>query len=63
MTRWRKSSRSSGDAGGEACVEVDFSGPSAALRDSKNPEETIKLSGRGFHAFVGLACRYGDPAR
>lgn len=35
-TRWRKSSRSS--AGNNAnCVEVAFTGPTAGIRDSKNP--------------------------
>lgn len=63
MTRWRKSSRSSGDNGGATCVEIDFDGPTAALRDSKNPGETIFFSGSSFRAFVGLACRYGDAAR
>ncbi|MGH3760979.1 DUF397 domain-containing protein [Actinophytocola sp.] len=35
--RWRKSSFSGGEGGGnDACVEVALSGPAAALRDSKN---------------------------
>jgi hypothetical protein len=35
--RWRKSSFSGGEGGGnDNCVEVAFSGAMAALRDSKN---------------------------
>ncbi|TWP53026.1 DUF397 domain-containing protein [Lentzea tibetensis] len=62
MSRWRKSSRS-GATDNSECVEIDFTGPTAVLRDSKNPAETIFFSGSSFRAFVGLACRYGDAAR
>lgn len=34
---WRKSSRSSQDGSNGACVEVAFTGPAIAVRDSKNP--------------------------
>lgn len=35
--RWRKSSYSSGNGGGnDNCVEVAFGGQAAAIRDSKN---------------------------
>lgn len=34
---WRKSSRSSG-ASNANCVEVAFTGPAVAVRDSKNPD-------------------------
>ncbi|WP_123748214.1 DUF397 domain-containing protein [Saccharothrix texasensis] len=34
---WRKSSRSNG-ASNANCVEVAFTGPAVAVRDSKNPE-------------------------
>lgn len=34
--RWRKSSRSNGEAGSN-CVEVAFVGQAVALRDSKHP--------------------------
>lgn len=37
---WRKSSFSNGEAG-SACVEVAFTGPAAALRDSKNPDGPV----------------------
>jgi hypothetical protein len=33
---WRKSSRSGGGINGD-CVEVAFSGPAVAVRDSKSP--------------------------
>jgi hypothetical protein len=34
---WRKSSRSGGNGDNGACVEVAFTGPVVALRDSKGP--------------------------
>jgi hypothetical protein len=35
--RWRKSSFSGGEGGGnDNCVEVAFAGPATAVRDSKN---------------------------
>jgi hypothetical protein len=35
--RWRKSSFSGGEGGGnDSCVEVAFAGSAAAVRDSKN---------------------------
>ncbi|WP_367133703.1 DUF397 domain-containing protein [Saccharothrix sp. HUAS TT1] len=34
---WRKSSRSNG-ASNANCVEVAFTGPAVAVRDSKNPD-------------------------
>jgi hypothetical protein len=36
-TAWRKSSRSSNGTNSD-CVEVAFTGPTAAIRDSKNPD-------------------------
>lgn len=41
---WRKSSFSGGDGGGnDNCVEVAFSGPVAAFRDSKNAAGPVLL--------------------
>ncbi|WP_460394568.1 DUF397 domain-containing protein [Actinophytocola sediminis] len=34
---WRKSSRSSQNGSNGDCVEVAFSGPAVAVRDSKSP--------------------------
>lgn len=62
MSRWHKSTYSGGDDDSD-CVEVDYRDSAAALRDSKNPAESIKLSGHTFRAFVRLACGYGDAAR
>jgi hypothetical protein len=39
---WRKSSRSNGGVNGD-CVEISFTGPAAAIRDSKNPAATLLL--------------------
>jgi hypothetical protein len=39
---WRKSSRSNGEEHSN-CVEVAFTGPAAALRDSKNPDGPVLL--------------------
>jgi hypothetical protein len=50
--RWRKSSWSNGGNNGD-CVEVAFTGPAAAIRDSKNPAgPTLLLPGAQFHALL-----------
>jgi hypothetical protein len=54
---WRKSSRS-GDANGAACVEVAFSGPAAAIRDSKAPANPpLVLPRTAWHAFLAVTKR------
>lgn len=34
---WRKSSRSGGTGDNDNCVEIAFTAPTVAIRDSKNP--------------------------
>lgn len=38
---WRKSSRSGASGDNDACVEIAFTGPAIAMRDSKNPTAGI----------------------
>ncbi|MBY8853051.1 DUF397 domain-containing protein [Saccharothrix longispora] len=45
---WRKSSYSTGDGGGNECVEVTWSGNSALVRDSKNPRRHLRLTLTGL---------------
>jgi hypothetical protein len=54
--RWRKSSYSSGTGGGNStCVEVAFSGPTVAIRDSKNaPGPVLTLPANAWTAFIRL---------
>ena len=55
---WRKSSRSGqGDNGN--CVEVAFTGPAVAVRDSKSPANgALVLPAAGWAGFLsGLATR------
>jgi hypothetical protein len=49
---WRKSSRSNGGNNG-ACVEVAFTGPVVAVRDSKNPAAgLLAFPESGWAAFL-----------
>lgn len=50
---WRKSSRSGQNGDNDACVEVAFTGPAVALRDSKSPATgVLALPARSFATFV-----------
>jgi Domain of unknown function (DUF397) len=56
--QWRKSSRS-GEANQTNCVEVAFSGPAAAIRDSKAPANPpLVLPLPAWHAFLA-ATKHG----
>ncbi|GDY33265.1 DUF397 domain-containing protein [Gandjariella thermophila] len=56
---WRKSTRS-GDANQSAYVEVAFSGPAAAIRDSKAPANPpLVLPLPAWHAFL-TSTKRGD---
>jgi hypothetical protein len=48
---WRKSSRS-GSGDNDACVEVAFSGPRVAIRDSKNPTTRFTVPANAFSALL-----------
>ncbi|RZS31379.1 uncharacterized protein DUF397 [Herbihabitans rhizosphaerae] len=51
-THWRKSSRSN-DGGDGNCVELAYTGPTAAVRDSKNTGgPRLSLSDNGFRVFI-----------
>jgi hypothetical protein len=55
--RWRKSSRST-VGNDSACVEVAFGGPSAAVRDSKNPSgPVLVVPADAWHGLLGAARR------
>lgn len=62
-TEWRKSSYSSGTGGGnDNCVEVAFSGPATALRDSKNTSgPVLVLPSAAWSAFLTVTA--AGPAR
>ena len=59
MARWRKSTHSGANDNSD-CVEIDFAGPTAALRDSKNPGQTLVVSVETFRAFVASARRNAE---
>ncbi|WP_367137040.1 DUF397 domain-containing protein [Saccharothrix sp. HUAS TT1] len=45
---WRKSSHSTGDGGGNECVEVAWNDNKTLLRDSKNPMRHLRVDLRGL---------------
>jgi hypothetical protein len=53
--RWRKSSYSGGDGGGnDNCVEIALDGSLAAIRDSKNATgPVLAVPAAAWSAFVG----------
>ena len=55
---WRKSSFSGSGASNGNCVEVAFSGPAVAVRDSKSPDGgVLSYPERGWHAFLTTCSR------
>jgi hypothetical protein len=58
MVTWRKSSRSTQDGSNGDCVEVAFTGPVVAVRDSKSPEAgTLNSPEQGWSAFLTTCSR------
>ncbi|GAA4854450.1 DUF397 domain-containing protein [Saccharopolyspora rosea] len=56
---WRKSSRSVG-GNDSNCVEVAFSGPAVAVRDSKDPDgPVLAFPARSWAAFVSRVSEAG----
>ncbi len=50
---WRKSSRSTASGDNGNCVEVAFSGPVVAVRDSKNPDvDALAVPATAFTALL-----------
>jgi hypothetical protein len=50
---WRKSSRSGQDHANGNCVEVAFTGPAVAVRDSMNPDAPhLTYPERGWASFL-----------
>ncbi|PRW62787.1 DUF397 domain-containing protein [Actinopolyspora mortivallis] len=47
---WRKSTRSGNNGSGGNCVEVGFTGPTVAVRDSKEPEGAVLAFSRAAWA-------------
>jgi Domain of unknown function (DUF397) len=45
---WRKSSRSGGTGDNDNCVEIAFTGPTIAIRDSKNPTGLLAFPSVSF---------------
>jgi hypothetical protein len=54
--RWRKSSFSGGEGGGnDSCVEIAFAGSAAAVRDSKNADgPVLVLTASAWSALLAL---------
>jgi hypothetical protein len=50
---WRKSSTSSGNDTDSECVEVAFIEAQAAVRDSKDPVESLAVPVEHWKAFLG----------
>ena len=48
---WRKSSHSGGGTN-DACVEIAFTGPTIAIRDSKNPSVILSIPVSSFTALT-----------
>ncbi len=54
VSDWHKSSRSGQDGSNGACVEVAFTGPAVAVRDSKRPAAgTLAFPADGWARFTG----------
>jgi hypothetical protein len=49
---WRKSSRSTSEGSNGECVEIAFTGPVVAVRDSKNPSTTLAFPASALTALV-----------
>ncbi|MDR7302086.1 DUF397 domain-containing protein [Haloactinomyces albus] len=50
---WRKSARSGNHGSGGNCVEVAFTGPAVAVRDSKEPERgALAFTPQAWSAFL-----------